>query len=562
VYLAVSSGHDSNSGWTEDAPVKSFGKALEIWEAKCLAESSDKAWIMLTEDITGALASGETFTGTNGLIEFSSSLGLSNINTITLAGSGTGITIDNGTSAGRRVLYIKNFGKTIILKNLTIKGGKGKTTTSGSLYTGGGIYIGENSPVIMEDDVYIEDNVADLYGGGIYVEGINSTFTMKGGEIRNNKAKKNYSNPFTEQGGGVYVGSNGTFIMEGGTIKNNESDIDGGGVYVAGINSTFTMKSGEISGNKSLNASGKGGGVCVEASGNFTMEGGTIKNNESNNDGGGVYVGNTDSVFTMKNGEILNNKVINTSTGKGGGGVRVGAAGTFTMEGGTISKNESVNDGGGVYVGGANSKALIRNGTIGGGETADRNKAQYGAGIYVKDSGRLELGATAADLSYPVIQHNDASGTGGGIVVFDATAIFYHGTVKENKAGSKGGGILIVSTGTLDMQGGTVTGNTAPTGPGLAMEAGSLSMSKFARVNNDSNPIYLEPTGLKITITADFSPQTFPEDIAKITTATGYSSGNTILEDSGSGYISTYHAKFKVWKGGSYQSLSSGGQIP
>ncbi|MDR2159626.1 MAG: right-handed parallel beta-helix repeat-containing protein, partial [Treponema sp.] len=339
VYLAVSTGNDSNSGWTEAEPVETFGKALAIWEAKCLAEGSDKAWIMLTEDIKVSLGYDEALTNTDtALVDFSTNPVIpSGITTITFAGSGTGITIDNAgfngtTGRGRRVLSIKASGKTIILRNLTIKGGERATASGGSLYNGGGIYIGDHSRVIMEDDVIIENNTAGYRGGGVYVEGDGSIFTMKGGEIRNNKAKDIVAAATLEKGGGVYVGSNGTFIMEGGAIKGNESDIDGGGIYVEDTNATFTMKGGEISGNKALNpGSGKGGGgVCVGASGTFAMEGGTIKDNESGSDGGGVYVAGISATFTMKGGEIRENRASGSGLGKGGG-VHVGASGTYTM---------------------------------------------------------------------------------------------------------------------------------------------------------------------------------------------------------------------------------------
>jgi hypothetical protein len=356
--------------------------------------------------------------------------------------------------------------------------------------------------------------------------------------------------------------------MEGGAIKGNESDIDGGGIYVEDTKATFTMKGGEISGNKALNpGSGKGGGVCAGAYGIFTMEGGTIKDNEAAIEGGGVYVAGTNSRFTMKGGDINGNKALNTSSGKGGG-VCVGASGIFTMEGGTVSKNVSGNDGGGVYVEGANSKAYIRNGTIGGSSSTDANRAQYGAGVYARDAGYLELGTGGKSYSYPTIQNNassnSSSGTGGGIVVYGAgaAAVFHHGTIRDNNGATRGGGILIGNGGKLDIQGGTITGNIAGVGPGLTVESGgSLSMSSLARVNDDNNPIYLHVTGLTITIAGDFSPLPISGDIAKIKTVAGYNSGDTILTGS-SGHVQNYHDKFKVWTGGSYQSLSSGGQIP
>jgi hypothetical protein len=249
------------------------------------------------------------------------------------------------------------------------------------------------------------------------------------------------------------------------------------------------------------------------------------------------------------------------------------------MVGGTIGKNESGNDGGGVYVYGGGSSSIayayIRNGTIGGASAADANKAQYGAGLYVGAYGRLELGTAGANQPYPYIRYNESSagGTGGGIVinddnpadVDDGKAIFYHGTVSNNDGATLGGGILIVN-GTLDMQGGTVTANEAATGKGITVEkTGLLYMSKAARVLDANNPIHLhEPSPNKrwITIgTGEFSSPPAIGDIAIVTT-NGYDPGDTILKQSAPGQVPTYYAKFKVWTGGSYQSLTIDGKIP
>jgi len=69
-------------------------------------------------------------------------------------------------------------------------------------------------------------------GGGVLIAG--GTFTMIGGEIKNNKTKTN------GEGGGVYI-NGGIFEMIGGRIKENNKGVNskGKGVYVAG--GSFTM---------------------------------------------------------------------------------------------------------------------------------------------------------------------------------------------------------------------------------------------------------------------------------------------------------------------------------
>jgi hypothetical protein len=406
VYLAVASGDDANSGLSSGEAVRSFGKALEIWKD---TEGTAGARILLTESIATSQGYSDPATLTaTGLVDFSTTLVIPpGITAITLTGSGNGKTIDNGGTPGRPVIYLNTPGITVTLQSLTLTRGRGNP--------GGGVYIGAGAGLIIEDRVIIEGNQTNIQGGGVYVNGVGATFTMKGGEIRGNEA----------------------------------------------VSAT----------------EGKGGGVCVDSNGTFVMEGGTIKNNTSGNDGGGLYVH------------------------------------------------------------GPNSKASILNGIIGGSSLADGNKAKYGAGVYVGADGELTLGRDNKADPYPYIQYNKSSGaspsTGGGVVINKingsaAKAIFHHGTVTNNDGASLGGGILIVN-GTLDMQGGTVTGNTAAAGPGITLESGgTLLMSKRARAMDPNNPVYFSVSGKRITLgtfTGDFSA-----GIANIKLpSSGYAAGDQVL---------------------------------
>ncbi|MDR1618324.1 MAG: hypothetical protein LBS06_04675 [Treponema sp.] len=470
VYVAVNSGNDANAGLSSGEPVKSLGRALDIRAGGGSAEVR----IMLTEDI--AVSSGysdpEALTGA-GLIDFSTNLltpaSRAGITAITLAGSGSGKTIDNKADGSRPVLYINTANKVITLKNLTIKGGRGDH--------GAGIHVGAGAALIMGNDVVIAGNGASVEGGGVYVDGVGSKFTMTGGEIRGNEA--------------VSV------------------------------------------------ALGKGGGVCVGTNGTFIMKGGTISANESGRDGGGVYVG---------------------------------TGGTFTMEGGTVKGNRSGIEGGGVYISGAGSKARILNGGIGGPAADDGNRAKYGAGVYVGVGGGLELGAAGADRAYPAIQRNVSSGggspgsTGGGIIIdgSGAEAIFHHGTVHNNNGATMGGGILVVN-GKLDMRGGTVTGNTANAGPGIAVgNDGSLYMSGGARVLDPANPVHLYGTSPKRWITignGGFTGTLAPKGIAIVTTNGPYGSGTTVLKREGGGSVAAWCDYFNVDGKGFGSSIDANGEI-
>lgn len=212
-------------------------------------------------------------------------------------------------------------------------------------------------------------------GRGVYV--YKGTFNMYGGSITGNK---------TDRGGGVYVDTKGTFNMYGGTITGNSATGDGGGVYVIGSNSKFTMTGGSIGGTATndANQAKYGGGVYV-SSGTFTMSGGTITGNKvsySYGDGGGVFV-NYNGTFNMSD----DSRITGNTAFRGGGvcvernlGGNNDKPGNFAMSGGTIggmtdADANSAQYGGGVYVMGTF--------TLTGGEISGNNAKGVSGGVYV-----------------------------------------------------------------------------------------------------------------------------------------------------------------------------------
>ena len=133
-----------------------------------------------------------------------------------------------GTGLGYNSNYHQIFkvytGTDFSLKGLTLKGADRGTQVGGAIYTEG--------KVEMTNCVITENKVSAVRGGGVLIA--SGTFTMIGGEIKNNKTNIN------GEGGGVCI-NGGTFKMIGGLIKENNKDIKskGKGVYVAG--GSFTM---------------------------------------------------------------------------------------------------------------------------------------------------------------------------------------------------------------------------------------------------------------------------------------------------------------------------------
>lgn len=317
-------------------------------------------------------------------------------------------------------------------------------------------------------------------GGAIYNKG---TLNMYGGSIAKNattsKTAAAYGicnlgefnlydgnivqNVGYNEGGAVFVGEQSTFNMYGGYISNNSMYNNtygyGAGVYVRG--GTFYMHDGTISGNTCAYQSSGGAGVyLISAStspyytASFIMEGGTISGNQitSSGDGAGVCASGG-SEFIMKDGKITGNFCAN------GGAISLWKSAntsipttTFTMEGGTISGNTVSGSGGAIY---------MRTGTVAKiSGTIKNNIAQtYGGAIYGAD----------ADITLSkdsVIKGNTASGYGGGIILLSNS-----------------------TNGSLNIEGGTIQGNTSTTasGGGIFIQGSTLNMSDGNLINNDAS---------------------------------------------------------------------------
>lgn len=148
----------------------------------------------------------------------------------------------------------------------------------------------DNGGIFNMNSGLITDNFArESNGGGVAVVN-GSTFNMAGGRIMNNQAPDGGTTDDSEeiqQGGGVLVSSGSTFIMLDGEISNNRANF-GGGVAVRD-GSEFRMTGGMI-------------GQIVSGSVTWASAG-----NHVHNSGGGVFISDPDSVFSMSGGEVTGN---------------------------------------------------------------------------------------------------------------------------------------------------------------------------------------------------------------------------------------------------------------
>ena len=199
------------------------------------------------------------------------------------------LTIKGETGAGTDILDANTMsrifkvasGKTLTLKNLTLKGGKPNETEDADKC--GGAIFARDATVNIENCI-ITGNEAATNGGGIYVE---STYT----KITNCIFTKNTA----RDGGGIYINKTGghIYVVEiidgtiGGTGQANKATRNGGGIYV-GQSCILNLKDSTDSGTQGVLIKGndavKGGGVYAANNATVSMQGGTRIDEYNKND--------------------------------------------------------------------------------------------------------------------------------------------------------------------------------------------------------------------------------------------------------------------------------------
>ena len=362
-----------------------------------------------------------------------------------------GHTLRRGSNTAAAAIVVTG-GNTFNLTDCQNNAGKVTSSYFSSEYNrdearwGTGVSVAKNATfnmyggTISGNTAYDSTNIA---AGGVVVNG---TFNMYGGELVNN-----YRSIKSETlGSAVMVNSTGIFNMMGGLIArnasqdseygNNTSTIarNGGAVYVKG--GTFNMSGGEISKNTAgaYYAPSDGGAVYVANDGAFNMSGGVITGNTASRNGGGVAVDK--GTFTMSgNARVTGNNAFRESNHNfktfNGGGVYVGANGVFTMnDSASVNTNETKC---------CNAEILSR-----------------GGGVYVENGGVFTMNDQAAvkDNKASVRYSSSFSDTvfGGGIYV-NGTLNLNGGSVTGNTAHLRGGGIYVDTKATVNLGTGTVT---------------------------------------------------------------------------------------------------------
>ncbi len=391
-FYVRATGSDSNNGKTADTAYQTIGKALKRITGQCSVEDYT---INIVGELTGAQVIPASDTSNNIAINAQTA------KSITLCGEGLGAELDGGfTSSSNGTTLTISTAQPVTIENLTITGGfaenyggglyietnanvviseganiiqntannygggiytKGTLALSGGIvnknyaHAGGGIFIDGGKVLIYGNAMIGEDaaglaenqriataesygNLADSYGGGIYVNG----GILALGYSSYTSADENYPEEFTgkicrnytRNGGGI-AGPGGTVVFASGTISYNAASEDSGGMNINGAGGdgcNFTMTGGSIE----HNSAPCGGGICITQEPHVTIEGGSISYNtatDSSKGGGGIYIKKASAYTTTLNlygGTISNNTADN---GGSGGAIYVDDGNKFNIKG-------------------------------------------------------------------------------------------------------------------------------------------------------------------------------------------------------------------------------------
>lgn len=229
----------------------------------------------------------------------------------------------NGIGGG---FYLWDVDHTIIRNNTV------QSNTSFGRYWGaggGGGIIRSSTDVSIIDNI-VQNNFAQVYGGGLCFDYQNDDFTLI-----DNVIQFNHTNG---QGGGIYNDGIRGFVTEENLLYSNTAK-SGGGIWqnCGGYEDLFSKNT--IKDNYALN---NGGGAYFNGCESHAYSN-TFENNYAVGDGGGAYV----------NKSNLTGSLVQSNIAEGnGGGVYTRGSYNTALTGNTIEKNISFGSGGGVYVNG------------------------------------------------------------------------------------------------------------------------------------------------------------------------------------------------------------------
>ncbi|MDP0491922.1 MAG: choice-of-anchor Q domain-containing protein [Verrucomicrobiota bacterium JB023] len=385
--------------------------------------------------------------------------------------------------------------------------GEAMITVSGGLVgynqaarEGGGLWNQAGSTMTVTGGALIADNVAlgdaaDDGGGGIFNNGGVLEIDDTDGAVM---ILRNSATGTSGSGGGLLNATGSMATITGATFSNNLANRAGGAIEEAsglsgeeiGLSLTATTLSDNNAGvTPAVGAPGSGGALHVSGPGDVFILGGLVSGNVAASEGGGLWNGS--GLMTINGVTIEMNTASGAAADQGGGGV-FNAGGTVTItnateivdnvaDGASGSGGGIFNDAGGVV-------------SVFGSDISSNRANRAGGGI--EDNSGEGLGLTVTDTTMdsnlagtaPAVA---APGNGGALhITGPGDATFTGGMVSNNIAALEGGG-LWNGSGTLTVNGTTISNNEAQGdelhdgGGGLFNNGGTLVLEESVIVSGN-----------------------------------------------------------------------------
>ena len=295
-----------------------------------------------------------------------------------------------------------------------------------------------------------------------------------------------------------------------------------GGAVNVSRGAIFNLYNGKLAGNTSQTAEGMGGAVYMQAAntstngGVFNMYGGIITGNSANK-GGAISTG--DGVETTKalaQINIYGGTISDNQSAENGGAIRTGTYGLVNVYGGTITGNHCQTRGGAIYMG-KNGKLDIQGGVIIANTTVTNGAAVYTLTETVISGGEIT---------------NNVSGTdGGALYAYGTTLEITGGTISGNKVTKGAGGAIGISSRTQAViRGGTITGNTAANGGAIIVQGGADLTIQGGSISKNNATM----AGGAIYVNV---PGSTTGDVSVLTVAGGTITENVSVKNGGAMYI-------------------------
>ncbi len=337
----------------------------------------------------------------------------------------------------------------------------------------------------------------------VRITGETGILTMKNGSKiidTENISREKYTNDDTGPAGAVWV-QNAKFVMEAGAVI---QDLNGRAVYVDGGEAQISGTISNITGNKDMWQGFSGAALHIRSGAKLTLfANGNISDITNGNDGSAVFLCQNSrmemkagsvietvqkgsmiclnaSDLTMGNGAALNNHCTEAkgSTTHGILSVEPKASDDTDENRNTVIINGEIT---GIH--GNPLQIAKTNVTIGATGNVHDNFANYGA-LYLQKNARADV--------YGKINHNQATGRGGGIGTAGHGYVvinLYDGCeIKDNSATNTGGGASLKNC-KLTMSGGEISGNRGSIGGGLYLydDATAIVNGGIISGNSDQN---------------------------------------------------------------------------